>query len=139
MLNRRFDSYGLATLIILVTLAACSSDVTKPSFGPAATAQSASSASAKFDAPPLAGPATKGFQWYSSQVNVPANQLSVVTLNCPQGRPFVVSGGGSGAGYGLIIIASYPTATGNGWNLEVNDSYESGSKTVTVYALCKRG
>jgi hypothetical protein len=139
MLNRRFGSYGLATFIILVTLAACSSDVSKSSLGPAAAAQSASNASARFDAPAIAGPATKGFQWYSSQVSVPPNQLSVVTLNCPQGHSFVVSGGGSGTGYGLDIISSYPSAAGNGWNLEVNDSYESGSKAVTVYALCKKG
>jgi hypothetical protein len=137
MVNLRFGAYSLATVIGLLTLAACSGDVAK-SLGPAGTAQSAQTASAKLDAVAMAGAAAKGLTWYSSQVSIAPNQISTVTLNCPASRPFVVSGGGSGAGYGVTIIASYPTASGSGWDLTVNDSYESGSKTVTVYALCKK-
>lgn len=138
MANLGTSRYGITIVFTLAILAACSGGASKTSFDPASAVKSDSSQLTKLNASPVAGPAAKGFQWYSAQVNVQPNQLSIASLNCPTGHPFVVSGGGSGAGYGLSIIASYPNTSSNGWDIEVNDSYESGSKAVTVFALCKK-
>ncbi|QMU67538.1 hypothetical protein [Streptacidiphilus sp. P02-A3a] len=59
------------------------------------------------------------------------------TALCPSGEAVVTGGVSSNTTAGVFVMASAPTADGNGWYGSTQNSYgNSKSYTLTVYAVC---
>lgn len=59
------------------------------------------------------------------------------TALCPNGETAITGGVSSNTTAGVFVMASAPTADGNGWYGSTQNSYgNSKSYTLTVYAVC---
>jgi DhnA family fructose-bisphosphate aldolase class Ia len=59
------------------------------------------------------------------------------TALCPSGETVVTGGVSSNTTAGVFVMASAPTADGNGWFGSTQNSYGNAkSYTLTVYAVC---
>ena len=87
---------------------------------------------------PAGAPGPSGISGWEYQVSagqsIPGDEGGIAQVDCPTGKQ-ALGGGGSATSFGMQLVSSAPTDTGNGWVVLYQNGYPS-ARTVFAWVIC---